>query len=1058
MREKYNHAKIERKWQRRWNEEKLFAAPGAAGPDKRYVLDMFPYPSAQGLHVGHPEGYTASDIVSRYFRMKGFPVLHPMGFDSFGLPAENYAIKTGTHPAVTTAKNIRNMRKQIKSLGFSYDWDREVITSDPSYYQWTQWIFLQLFKHGLAYESYAPINWCPSCKTGLANEEVVAGTCERCGTEVTKKSIKQWLVKITDERYIERLLHGLDKLDWPENIKLLQKNWIGRSEGAEVDFSVAPHPRVLAATTNPSKVVRFKKLLASIGTAPDLVTPADEHIKTIEVHEDGNLRENAEAKARAYFGKTKLPVLAVDTGLYIDGETHDPAMVRRTALGGKDESQLSRKQIMEHIIRHYSSVAKKHGGKVNAYWIDCFALVTPDGTVRFAEARRDIILTDTLHKPVDPHFPMRSLYINVATNKRPVDETEHEEVNIELKPVKDALSKLLCPVIRVFTTRPDTLFGATYMVLSPEHELVGSITTPDQKQAVEKYQTSAAKKSDLDRTDLAKEKTGVFTGAYAINPVNGAKIPIWIADYVLRSYGTGAIMAVPAHDERDAFFAEKYHLKFRHVILPKTYSQTQHYWEIFAHDAEITTQEAFRYDYQQICEGKEVPFAYTGEGTMINSGKYDGMDSVEFKKVITAWLQRQGKGKTAVNYKLRDWVFSRQRYWGEPIPIVHCEKCGHVAVPEKHLPVKLPNVKKYKPTGTGESPLAAIATWVNVKCPQCGGPAKRETNTMPQWAGSNWYWLRYCDPHNDKKLADPEKLKQWLPVDLYIGGAEHAVLHLLYARFIYKFLCDIEVIPKEFVKKNGDEPFIKLKNQGLILGEDGQKMSKSRGNVVNPDDVIKKFGADAMRMYEMFMGPFEDVKPWNTKGLIGMTRFLDRVWEWSLFLIEWYKDNPQAKNLHHGIVRQLHITIKKISEDIENFKFNTAIAQLMTYIKKVIVVNGQSYEGQSLLKREEFEIFLKLMSPFAPHIAEELWERLGHQKSIMYEQWPLYDEAKVQDEQVKFVVQVNGKVRDIVIARPDATVDQVRALALKSPKVRKYVATEPKKVVFVPGRLINFVV
>ncbi|MDP2789989.1 MAG: leucine--tRNA ligase, partial [bacterium] len=787
--EPYDHQLVEKKWQKVWQKAGAFTAPQVPGNRKAYILDMFPYPSGDGLHVGHPEGYTASDIFSRYLRMQGKDVLHPMGWDAFGLPAENYAIKTGTHPAETTKKNIATFKRQIQSLGFSYDWTRELNTTDPGYYKWTQWIFLKLFERGLAYEAEAPINWCPKDKTGLANEEVVGGKCDRCGTVVEKKNIRQWLVKITDAKYIERLLNDLDTLDWPESIKHSQRNWIGKSEGAEVTFVIA----------SPAAAGR------------------------------GNLD-----------GKTGLP--------------------RRPAGSGSPRNDN----------------------------------------------------------------------------------------------------------IKVFTTRPDTLFGATYIVLSPEHALVSKITTPEQQKHVEKYQKQASQKSDLDRTDLAKEKTGVFTGAYAINPVNNEKIPIWIADYVLASYGTGAIMAVPGHDERDFAFAKKYELPIKQVIAPffenmedlrvrpdmrlvkrrlvygivrnpkndtilclrwKKYdwvsfvvggvetgetmieaakreiieetgfknlqfvqevSWQTHFTFFASHknenrygiassvifdliddkksqveDAEKEKHEAFWtpiekvYDELTHLNAKTAwqyyrkPSAYVGEGVMVNSGQYDGMTSSQFKAVITNWLSKEGAGKPAVNYKLRDWVFSRQRYWGEPIPIVYCPTHGNVAVPEGQLPVLLPDVKKYEPTGTGESPLAGIKDWVNTTCPQCGEPAKRETNTMPQWAGSNWYFLRYCDPHNETQLADPKKLKAWLPVDTYIGGAEHAVLHLLYARFIYKFLHDIGAVPKEV----DDEPFTKLINQGLILAEDGQKMSKSRGNVINPDLIVREYGADSLRMFEMFMGP-----------------------------------------------------------------------------------------------------------------------------------------------------------------------------------------------------------
>ncbi|MFA6042285.1 MAG: leucine--tRNA ligase [Patescibacteria group bacterium] len=893
----YDHQVIEKKWQAAWLTAKVFAAHDASKVEKHYVLDMFPYPSAQGLHVGHPEGYTASDILSRYLRMQGMDVLHPMGFDSFGLPAENYAIKTGTHPAKTTAENIANMRRQIQSLGFSYDWDREVITSDPSYYKWTQWIFLKLFEKGLAYEAEAPINWCPKDKTGLANEEVVGGKCDRCGTPVEKKRIRQWLVKITDERYIERLLNDLDHLDWPESIKQLQRNWIGKSEGAEVRFAVE--------------------------------------------------MQNVESRTEKGEGKTK---------------------------------------------------------------------------------------------------------------------------NVELQIPK---------VITVFTTRPDTLFGATYVVLAPEHVLVKEITTDKHRIEIEQYVAKAQQKTDLDRTDLSKEKTGVFTGAYAINPVNQEKIPVWVADYVLATYGTGAIMAVPAHDERDFGFAEKYQLPKIQVIEPTT---AQDCWYFKYHNPKYLPNEQSALLEQRIRgeiyfdnESKDaVPkyFSFTGEGTMLREatpqtpvptnpleavvspganghfgndlqrvgydGPYEGLTSQEFRKVITGWLVKTGIGKAKVQYKLRDWVFSRQRYWGEPIPMVHCAKCGIVPVPEKQLPVLLPDVKKYEPTGTGESPLAGITDWVNTKCPNCGGAAKRETNTMPQWAGSNWYFLRYCDPKNDKVFADPEKLKAWLPVDVYVGGAEHAVLHLLYARFIYKVLFDISAIPKEC----GDEPFVKLKNQGLILGEDGVKMSKSRGNVINPDDVIKEYGADAVRMYEMFMGPFEDAKPWSTQGIRGITRFLEKVWALHQHV---------SQTASHSLLPTTHGFLDSFSRGIERFAFNTCVSDAMKWVNAMTALQE--------VPRQDFVAFLKVLSTFAPHIAEELWHELGHETFICQETWPKFDPALAVQDTFTLPVQINSKVRVKLDVATQATEVEVRTLVLANETVQKWLAgKEPKQFRYVAGKIVSIVV
>jgi len=806
MEKSYDFISIEKKWKEFWDENKTFSVTEdfSVPESKRlYVLDMFPYPSGSGLHVGHPEGYTATDIYTRFKRMNGFNVLHPMGFDSFGLPAENYAIQTGTHPAETTYKNIDRFREQIKSLGFCYDWGREVSTCDPEYYKWTQWIFLQLFKKGLAYEAEMPINWCPKCGTGLANEEVKDGKCDRCGTQIERKRIRQWVLKIT--AYAERLLKDIELLDWPEPIKLMQENWIGRSEGAEVDFKV-------------------------------------------------------------------------------------------------------------------------------------------DGTG---------------------------------------------------------------DIIRIYTTRPDTLFGATYMVLAPEHPLVEKITDPEYMDEVEEYIEKSMRKTDLQRTELNKEKTGVFTGAYAINPVNGNKIPIWIADYVLWGYGTGAIMAVPAHDERDFEFAKKYKLPIIQVV-----SKDGSIYEL--KEAEVT------------------------DGIAVNSGEFNGMKTADFKKVITEWLEKKGIGKKQINYKLRDWIFSRQRYWGEPIPIVHCEKCGKVPVPENELPLKLPEVKSYKPTGTGESPLAAIKDWVNTTCPECGGKAKRETNTMPQWAGSCWYYIRFADPHNDKALADKKNIDYWLPVDLYVGGAEHAVLHLLYARFWHKFLYDIGVV-------NTPEPFMKLRNQGMILGENGEKMSKSRGNVVNPDDVINEYGADTLRVYEMFLGPLAADKPWNTQSIIGIKRFLEKVWRLLEKPIEENVPIPEELN------RIRHKTIKIVTEKIEALEFNTAISQMMIFVNAL--------QKEDRLNKELMIDLVKILHPFAPFITEEMWEQLGKKPSVLFSKWPSFNPELVKDEELEMVVQVNGKVRDTLKISRGTSVEKMKEMALGSEKIKPWIeGKEIAKIIAVPDKLVNIVV
>jgi leucyl-tRNA synthetase len=803
----YNHQEIEKKWQTYWEENKTFKTLDGTGKPKFYALDMFPYPSGAGLHVGHPEGYTATDILSRMKRMQGYNVLHPMGWDAFGLPAEQYALDTGNDPAEFTEKNINTFRRQIKSLGFSYDWDREVNTTDPNYYKWTQWIFLKLYEKGLAYIDEVPVNWCPALGTVLANEEVIDGKSERGGHPVERRPMKQWMLKIT--AYADRLLEDLEELDWPESIKEMQRNWIGRSEGAEIRF----------------------------------------------------------------------------------------------AIQGRDES------------------------------------------------------------------------------------------------------------FTVFTTRPDTLFGVTYAVLAPEHSLVKVITTSDQRAEVEAYLEQVKRKSDLERTDLAKEKTGVFTGAYAINPATGQPIPIWIADYVLMSYGTGAIMAVPGHDERDHEFASKFGLPIVEVVKG---------------GGDVTKE----------------PF--TGDGEHVNSDFLNGLMKEEAIKKMIEWLEEKGIGTKRVTYRLRDWLFSRQRYWGEPIPIIHWEDGTMTTVPESELPLMLPKTKEIRPSGTGESPLANIEEWVNVVDPVTGKKGRRETNTMPQWAGSCWYYLRYIDPQNPNALADPQKLKEWLPVDIYIGGAEHAVLHLLYARFWHKFLYDIGVVPTK-------EPFQKLFNQGMILGENNEKMSKSKGNVVNPDEIVQTHGADTLRLYEMFMGPLEASIAWSTQGLEGARRFLERVWR--LFVTESGELNPKIREDADlkPLERIYHQTVKKVTEDYEGIRFNTAISQLMVFV-------NEAYKAEQLPKTY-MEGFVKLLNPIAPHITEEIWEKLGHSGTIAYEPWPTYDESKLVSEEVEIVVQVNGKIREKMVVPTGLSREELESLVLQAESTKALLEGKTlRKVIAVPGKLVNLVV
>lgn len=798
----YQPQAIEPKWQAYWENNKINQALDGSVKPKFYNLDMFPYPSGAGLHVGHFKGYAANDVVARYKRMNGYNVLHPMGWDAFGLPAENYAIKTGIHPEISTNKNIENIKRQMKMAGLSYDWSREINTTDPEYYKWTQWIFLKLFEKGLAYESELPINWCPSCKTGLANEEVVGGNCERCGTPAEKKNLRQWVLKIT--AYADRLLDDLDGLDWPDRIMEMQRNWIGKSQGAEVKFAI------------------------------------------------------------------------------------------------------------------------KNG---------------------------DI------------------------------------EVN-------------------VFTTRPDTLFGCTYIVLAPESPIIERLKNKvDNWAEVENYINAAKQKMDLERISDVKDKTGVkLEGVAAINPVNGREVSVWVADYVLMNYGTGAIMAVPAHDQRDYDFAKKYNLEIIEVV---------------------------RAD-----EPQALP--YEGEGKLVNSGEFNGLDIETAKAKITEKLAKEGKAKIAVHYKLRDWVFSRQRYWGEPIPLMHCDKCGIVSVPESELPVKLPSVEKYQPTGTGESPLAAITDWVNAKCPKCGGAAKRETNTMPQWAGSSWYYLRFLDPNNDQELVAKDKEKYWMPVDLYVGGAEHAVLHLLYARFWHKVLFDIGAVSTK-------EPFQKLRNIGIVLAHDGQKMSKSKGNVVNPDDIVNEFGADTLRVYELFMGPFDQAIAWSEDAVRGSRKFLGRVWYLVLECMANQKSDEE-------VLRRVHKLNQKIATDVEQLKFNTAIAAYMEFLN--FAENNKEKVGKDVLER-----MILLLAPLAPHISEELWEKMGHQGSIFKEKWPEADAELIKENEVEIIVQINGKMRDKITVPAAADQDKIIELAKVLPVVQQWIDNKPiKKTIYIQGRLINFVI
>ena len=803
MAEVYNHKVVEKKWQKVWDDEKAFAATNDYSKPKYYALVEFPYPSGQGLHVGHPRPYTALDIVARKRRMQGYNVLYPMGWDAFGLPTENYAIKNKIHPKIVTENNVKHFKDQLHSLGYSFDWDREINTTDPKYYKWTQWIFLKLFKAGLAYKKEMPINWCTSCKVGLANEEVVNGVCERCGAPVVRKVKCEWMLKITD--YADKLIEGLNDVDYIERVKVSQKNWIGRSTGAEVDFRI-----------------------------------------------------------------------------------------------------------------------------------------------------------------------------------------------------KDTEDKL-----RIYTTRCDTLFGVTYMVVSPEHPYLDKYKDQIKNwEEIVAYREQASRKSDFERAELAKDKTGVaIDGLTAINPVNGKEVPIWVSDYVLMSYGTGAIMAVPAHDERDWEFAKKFHLPIIQVVAKN--------------GEEVDVNEA--------------AFTDVATGVLINSDFLNGLEVKDAKEKMIKFLEEKGIGQAKTNYKLRDWVFSRQRYWGEPIPIVHCDKCGYVPIDESELPLLLPEVESYMPTDNGESPLAAMTDWVNTTCPCCGGPAKRETDTMPQWAGSSWYFLRYTDPHNDKALASPEALKYWLPVDWYNGGMEHTTLHLLYSRFWHKFLYDQGVVPTP-------EPYQKRTSHGMILGENGEKMSKSRGNVVNPDDIVQEYGADTLRTYEMFIGAFDLAASWSEDGVKGCRRFLDRVWKLQDLMTD---EEGYSKDLE----TKMHQTIKKVSNDFENLKYNTAIAAMMTLLN--------DFYKKGSITRGELKTLIILLNPVAPHITEEMWQIIGCEGRVYQQTWPEFDEAKTVESSVEIAVQINGKVKGTLGIQKDDPKDQVIA------KAKEVIADKLTgniiKEIYVPGRLVNIV-
>lgn len=995
-------------WQKNWEKEGIFEAKNDSKKPKYYCLVEFPYPSGEGLHVGHPRSYTAMDVIARKRRMEGKNVLYPIGWDAFGLPAENYAIKTRIHPAISTKNNIANFKRQLKSLGFSFDWSREFATTDPEYYKWTQWMFLQFFKHGLAYKDKIAINWCKNCKIGLANEEVVDGKCERCGGEVEKREKEQWMIRIT--KYAQRLLDDLDKVDYLPQIKEQQKNWIGKSAGAKIKFEIITEDRDEEKNIN-----LLKNSQHSSQTIADLTQ------NDAEIDSNRFLYKDLTYKIRgAIFTVKKQLGLGHKEDVY-----HKALEMEFKKIGLSFESK-------KNIDVKYDD--KKVGVYQPDFIVEDKVLIELKALPEIGKPQLN--QTWTYLKGNDYKL---ALLVNFGSKELQIKRIVYDMARSVLRE-SASVQRSSATSVEVFTTRPDTLFGATYMVLSPEHELVRNNELGIKNyEEVKKYIEQASKKSDLERTELQKEKSGVeLKGIKAINPVNNEEIPVWVADYVLASYGTGAIMAVPAHDERDFEFAKKFGLEIREVVKNK--------------DTEISSSPLTRggRGVENIpknqtlsnspLSGGEPKIVFSGEGVNINSDFLDGSETAEAKEKMINWLEEKNLGQRAINYKLRDWVFSRQRYWGEPIPLIHCQKCGWVQVLEKDLPVKLPEVEKYEPTDTGESPLASIKDWVNTKCPKCGGVAKRETDTMPNWAGSSWYFLRYVDAKNKKEFASEKNLKYWMPIDWYNGGMEHTTLHLLYSRFWYKFLYDIGEIPKAC----GDEPYQKRTSHGMILGEGGEKMSKSRGNVINPDDVVAKHGADTFRTYEMFMGPFDQAIPWNTKGVVGVRRFLEKVWR--------FQEKVSSKKVtDKNLEKLLHKTIKKVSEDIEEMKFNTAISQMM------ILVNEMDKQEELLITN--YQLLIKILSPFAPFIAEELWYKLGNKKSIHLEKWPEYDEKLVKDKEVNLVIQINGKRRGQIVVPADITEKQAGEKIFAMEEFRKWIGkTEPKKVVFVPGKLINIVI
>ncbi len=1114
----YDHKRVEKKWQKSWQKSNLYKTKESK-KKKFYCLDMFPYPSGEGLHVGHPKGYIATDIISRYKRMTGHDVLHPMGWDAFGLPAENYAIKNKIHPEMAVKNNVKRFKNQVSILGFDYDWSREINTTDPEYYKWTQWTFLQMYKKGLAYESNEPINWCPSCKTGLANEDLEDGKCERCNSEIEQRPIRQWVLSIT--KYADRLLKDLSGLDWPEHIKELQRNWIGRSEGSFINFQVGEKLHFI--------LLHGYKGSPQKNFFPWLKLELEKQGHTVEVPKLPKA-DNPDVLKQAEF---VLDNCRLNKDTVILGHSHGGSVAMKVVE--------SLKTPIKRLVLAASFLEPKRKYQTDFNWQYNFEKIKKNS--------QRVTVLKSLKDSVVP--PSESDKISEVTSGDLV--IINPEENHICGKVEPKIFNELSTEIKIFTTRPDTIFGATYLVLSPEHSMLKSLWDRiKNKKEVQVYIDQARKKTELQRTTEAKEKTGVeLKGIFAVNPATKKQIPVWIADYVLIGYGTGAIMAVPAHDERDFEFANKFKLPVKKVIEPKFTAlsgddavrkgldfikreavcavvrdpKTDKYlcisWKginmnglvtgglddgedlvdagrrevfeetgyknlklindpdiaihsLFYHRVKKVNRWArFRYvffeleDYSRedvddveaslhevvwkskeemsnffsVVEGRFLlkilensENIYLNDGVLINSGEFTNLDSETARKIIVEKI----KGEFTVTYRLKDWVFSRQRYWGEPIPLVHCEKCGVVPVPENDLPVKLPKVKDYEPTGTGESPLANISSWVNTNCPKCNGQARRETNTMPQWAGSSWYYLRYIDPENKKSLVSLKKENRWMPVDVYVGGVEHATRHLIYARFWHKFLYDIKSVSTL-------EPFQKLKSQGMISGPDGRKMSKRFGNVINPDTVVSNYGADSLRLYEMFMGPFEQGGSWSDKNIMGVRRFLERVWKIS------DKISKSAVTEEADEVL-LNKTIKQVTKSIEDFSFNTVISDLM-------ILSNRFWDKESI-KLKEYESLLILLAPFAPHITEELWQMIGKKKSIHVAKWPSFNPDKLKDKNVSIVIQVNGKVRAKIVVEQGSQKGEILEKVKNLPEILKWIPTENliKKEIFIPDRLINFVI